>query len=174
MMMNKLAVDVLSTRQHWHAEWVLLVGSPRKLVRRSSFLPRKNGADVATAAQSFDSLIDSGAAVPIARNKQFVCDAMPLIHDQYPYLERMFLGLLETEPLGWEKFLEVAAKYFIACYCDSSGSIEEPILKMWKVWLQYRLPCKVRLYRSWFFFTALVETEQFVARAAQKARAFSE
>jgi len=162
--MNKLDVDVLTTRQHWYAEWVLLAGSPRILVRRSSV----------AKAGAFDALIESGAAVPITRNKKAVCDSMVLVHDQYPYLEFTFLCMLESEPQGWEFFLEAAAQRFIHHSCGSDAALEDSMVQMWKVWFKHRLPCKVKLHSPWFFFTALVETEQFVVRLARKSLAFPE
>jgi len=159
-LLDKLLVDALTTRRHWYPKWVLFIGGPpHTLVRRTAY---------GEAAAAFDSAIESGAAVPIPRNKEAVCDSMGSIHLMYPHLEYQFLRILAMDAQsqdGSRMFLEVAAHQFALDRCGGNHTHEEAVVELWSIWYQYNL-------HTPYFITALVETEKFVVRVAGSMRAF--
>jgi len=162
---NKLSVDVLSTRQHWYPKWVLFKVSPYEsdlvLVRRQAL------GQVIT-----DTAIQTGAAIPIPRNKQAVCDAMHLIHHQFPELVHQFHLLLLSNPhdsRGWFPFAKHAVKRFARWNSEGDDAAEDFAIELWCIWYAYN----VRRTQSsapgsgCIFFRALVDSENFVRRSIQ-------
>jgi len=149
---DKLAVDVLTTRRHWYPKWIIFRAT-LTLVRRSAY---------GEAAVAFDAAIDSGAAVPIPRNKEAICDAMTAIRIMYPHLEHHFLSMLsvvDRNSDGCRLFLEVAARQFL--HASTNQETDASIIELWNLWYKHRL------HKERHFFTALVRTETFVVNSLQ-------
>jgi len=165
-MLNKLTVDTLTTRNHWYPNWVLFRGgAPFTLVRRSAY---------GEATVAFDAAINSGAAVPIPRTADSICNAMNAVSLAYPFLHHQFLEMLALEAdqaqakgwkEGWHPYLEAAAQLFADDYCQGHEEYKEATMQLWLIWYRYRLHTR-------FFITALVETDRFVSRVATSMLVF--
>jgi len=163
--LNKLDVDVLSTRHHWYPKWVYFKVSPYTsdglLAKRRSI-----GQTICDAA------IDGEAAIAIPKDKQAVADAMFLINHQYPELKHCFYHLFATkaqDKRGWHPFMEAAAKRFAHLLSGGDATLEQAVVELWFIWYRNNPPVKdaVSPQSGNVFFSALVDTEKFVRRAIQ-------
>jgi len=161
---DKLSTDVLCTRSHWYPKWLLFQAhrSERTLIKR-----------VAVGQAICDAAIESGAAIPIPRNQQAICDTMHLIRMCFPNLVHHFLHLLVQEAdgtRGWAPFLEAAAKSFARlCNTSDDPQKEDEALHLWSIWYRHHWHHQESSGQNsgYIFFAALDASEKCVRNLFQ-------
>ena len=172
-MVDKLMLDVPTTRQHWYPKWLLFNASGRGQER---CLVLRN----AVGQHLCDTAIETGVALPIPRNKQAVCDAMRAVDSSFSGLRWMFYNLLEkqvNDTSGWILFLEAAAKRFAEWHVIHIGGPEainivenqdliKDAVEVWRLWYNDNLRCCecVADDGGSTFFRALVDTKRCIER----------